>query len=79
MFGSEYGMGSVEWMNDIHLSGQTGNIVVFDSQQVLANQLAYLLPFSVQDKARLLETAEPGKRLERIQALIDTLQGEIPA
>ena len=46
---------------------------------MLANQLAYLLPFSVQDKALLLETAEPGKRLERIQALIDTLQGEIPA
>ncbi len=36
VFGSEYGMGSVEWMNDINLDGKTGNIVVFDSQQVLA-------------------------------------------
>ena len=35
VFGSEYGLGSVEWMNDINLSGHTGNIVVFDSQQVL--------------------------------------------
>ena len=60
-------------VNNLGMHGHT------DSQQVLANQLAYLLPFSVQDKARLLETAEPGKRLERIQALIDTLQGEIPA
>lgn len=46
VFGSEYGMGSVEWMNDIDLSGQTGNIVVFDSQQVLAgakvNDVAYM-------------------------------------
>ena len=60
-------------VNNLGMHGHT------DSQQVLANQLAYLLPFSVQDKALLLETAEPGKRLERIQALIDTLQGEIPA
>ena len=60
-------------VNNLGMHGHT------DSQQVLANQLAYLLPFSVQDKARLLETTEPGKRLERIQALIDTLQGEIPA
>ena len=60
-------------VNNLGMHGHT------DSQQVLANQLAYLLPFSVQDKARLLETAEPEKRLERIQALIDTLQGEIPA
>ena len=60
-------------VNNLGMHGHT------DSQQVLANQLAYLLPFSVQDKARLLETAEPEKRLERIQALLDTLQGEIPA
>ena len=59
-------------VNNLGMHGHT------DSQQVLANQLAYLLPFSVQDKARLLETAEPEKRLERIQALLDTLQGEIP-
>ena len=54
-------------VNNLGMHGHT------DSQQVLANQLAYLLPFSVQDKARLLETAEPGKRLERIQALIDII------
>jgi autotransporter-associated beta strand protein len=33
VFGSEYGLGSVEWMNNINLNGQTGNVVVFDSQQ----------------------------------------------
>ena len=54
-------------VNNLGMHGHT------DSQQVLANQLAYLLPFSVQDKARLLETAEPGKRLERIQALIEII------
>ncbi len=48
VFGSEYGMGSVEWMNDINLNGKTGNIVVYDSQQVLAetntkvNDAAYM-------------------------------------
>ena len=54
-------------VNNLGMHGHT------DSQQVLANQLAYLLPFSVQDKARLLETAEPEKRLERIQALIEII------
>ena len=54
-------------VNNLGMHGHT------DSQQVLANQLAYLLPFSVQDKARLLETAEPEKRLERIQALIESI------
>ncbi|MBR2575377.1 MAG: autotransporter-associated beta strand repeat-containing protein [Loktanella sp.] len=34
VFGSEYGLGDVTWMNDINLNTQTGNIVVFDSKQV---------------------------------------------
>lgn len=54
-------------VNNLGMPGHT------DSQQMLANQLAYLLPFSVQDKALLLETTEPEKKLEDIQALIDVL------
>ena len=38
VFGSEYGLGSVEWMNNINLNGQIGNIVVFDSQQVVGGK-----------------------------------------
>jgi fibronectin-binding autotransporter adhesin len=34
VFGSEYSLGSVTWMNDIDLQTHTGNIVVFDSQQI---------------------------------------------
>ena len=34
VFGSEYSLGSVTWMNDIDLQAHTGNIVVFDSQQI---------------------------------------------
>jgi fibronectin-binding autotransporter adhesin len=35
VFGSEYGTGSIEWMNAINLQGHTGNVVVFDSQQLI--------------------------------------------
>jgi fibronectin-binding autotransporter adhesin len=46
VFGSEYGLGSVEWLNDINLAGKTGNVVVFDSQQVIngnkVNDVAYM-------------------------------------
>jgi Lon protease-like protein len=45
-------------------------------QQSLANQLAYLLPFTEQEKTRLLAQSDPGLRLAAIQALLDRLQGE---
>ncbi|NML47539.1 hypothetical protein HHL11_27570 [Ramlibacter sp. G-1-2-2] len=38
VFGSEYGLGSVTWKNDIDLNGQTGNIAVYDSKQVVDGQ-----------------------------------------
>ncbi len=38
VFGSEYGLGSVSWMNAINLQGNTGNVVVYDSQQVVDGQ-----------------------------------------
>jgi Lon protease-like protein len=50
-----------------------------DSQQMLANQLAYLLPFNADQKVALLDTSNPDERLERIQRLIDALQGGMPA
>lgn len=46
-----------------------------DSQQVLANRLAYLLPFSIQQKVDLLEQDSPLVQLDCIQALLDELQG----
>lgn len=46
-----------------------------DSQQVLGNRLAYLLPFSIQQKVDLLEQDSPLVRLDCIQALLDELQG----
>ncbi|MFC3940764.1 ATP-dependent protease [Pseudomonas gingeri NCPPB 3146 = LMG 5327] len=46
-------------------------------QQSLANQLAYLLPFSDLDKIDLLELDDPQQRLDAIQALLDELQGEL--
>ncbi|NBA97491.1 LON peptidase substrate-binding domain-containing protein [Pseudomonas sp. R5(2019)] len=48
-----------------------------DDQQSLANQLAYLLPFSELDKLDLLELDDPQQRLDAIQALLDDLQGEL--
>ncbi|MGP0014771.1 LON peptidase substrate-binding domain-containing protein [Pseudomonas sp.] len=46
-------------------------------QQSLANQLAYLLPFSELDKIDLLELDDPQQRLDAIQVLLDELQGEL--
>ncbi|WP_339546227.1 LON peptidase substrate-binding domain-containing protein [Pseudomonas sp. RA_35y_Pfl2_P32] len=46
-------------------------------QQSLANQLAYLLPFSELDKIELLQVDDPQQRLDAIQALLDELQGEL--
>jgi Lon protease-like protein len=46
-------------------------------QQSLANQLAYLLPFAEEDKIDLLQTDDPQRRLDAIQALLDELQGEL--
>ena len=46
-------------------------------QQSLANQLAYLLPFSELDKIDLLQLDDPQQRLDAIQALLDQLQGEL--
>ncbi|QIH11124.1 MULTISPECIES: LON peptidase substrate-binding domain-containing protein [unclassified Pseudomonas] len=46
-------------------------------QQSLANQLAYLLPFSELDKIDLLQLDDPQQRLDAIQLLLDELQGEL--
>ena len=46
-------------------------------QQSLANQLAYLLPFTELDKIDLLQLGDPQQRLDAIQALLDELQGEL--
>ncbi|SDU28471.1 hypothetical protein SAMN05216296_2847 [Pseudomonas pohangensis] len=48
-------------------------------QQMLANQLAYLLPFSIAEKARLLELNNPQQRLAKIQTLLERLQGSLGA
>ncbi|MNR50501.1 hypothetical protein D3C85_1700260 [compost metagenome] len=48
-------------------------------QQALANQLAYLLPFNVEQKLQALQLADPGRRLAHIQHLLDQLQGEMIA
>ena len=46
-------------------------------QQSLANQLAYLLPFTEEDKIDLLQLDDPQQRLDAIQMLLDELQGEM--
>ncbi len=43
-------------------------------QRELADRLAYLLPFSPEDKLQLLAMGDPGQRLARIQALLGELQ-----
>jgi Lon protease-like protein len=48
-----------------------------NSQQSLANQLGYLLPFLNKDKLRLLCLDDPRERLDNIQTLLDELQGEL--
>ncbi|KOX63107.1 ATP-dependent protease [Pseudomonas psychrophila] len=45
-------------------------------QQSLANQLAYLLPFTEADKIELLQVDDPQQRLDGIQVLLDEIQGE---
>ena len=45
-------------------------------QEALANQLAYLLPLEVEQKLQLLEMPEAPVRLERLQQLLELLQGE---
>ena len=46
-------------------------------QQSLANQLAYLLPFTEEDKLELLLVNDPQQRLDGIQVLLDEMQGEM--
>lgn len=46
-----------------------------ENQQVLADQLSYLLPFSPEDKLQLLAMGDHARRLEHIQALLERLQG----
>ena len=48
-----------------------------EGQLSLANQLAYLLPFSEKDKIDLLQLDDPRQRLDAIQQLLDELQGEL--
>lgn len=47
-----------------------------ENQQVLANQLSYLLPFSPEEKLQLLAMGDHGRRLAHIQALLEQLQDE---
>jgi Lon protease-like protein len=46
-------------------------------QQSLANQLAYLLPFTEEDKIELLEIDDAEERLDAIQQLLDEMQGDM--
>lgn len=46
-------------------------------QHALGNKLAYLLPFEDQEKLRLLETDDPGLRLDAIQGLLERMQGDL--
>lgn len=48
-------------------------------QQALANQLAYLLPFSIAQKAQVLGLDTADERLELLQELLDHLQGDMLA
>lgn len=48
-------------------------------QQSLANQLAYLLPFTEEDKIELLEIDDAEARLDAIQDLLDEMQGDMQA
>ena len=52
---------------------------IASSQRMLANQLAYLLPFSIEEKAGLLELSNPAQRLEQIHILLEQLQGTLRA
>ena len=46
-------------------------------QQELANQLAYLLPFSLDEKLELLALGSPDARLDHLQTLLNRLQGAV--
>jgi len=46
-------------------------------QQLLANRLAYLLPFAEEDKIELLQVDDPQQRLDGIQVLLDEMQGAL--
>ncbi|HEY0288432.1 MAG TPA: LON peptidase substrate-binding domain-containing protein [Pseudomonas sp.] len=46
-------------------------------QQSLANQLAYLLPFTEEAKIELLEIDDAEERLDAIQDLLDEMQGDM--
>jgi len=48
-------------------------------QQSLSNQLAYLLPFTEEDKIELLEIDDAEERLDAIQDLLDEMQGDMQA
>jgi len=48
-----------------------------NGQQSLANQLAYLLPFTEEDKIELLEIDDAEERLDAIQELLDEMQGDM--
>jgi uncharacterized protein len=47
---------------------------VASSQQALAYQLAYLLPFSLDQKTALLAIDEPARRLEQIDEWLHAMQ-----
>lgn len=53
--------------------------VTASGQQSLANQLAYLLPFTEEDKVELLELNDAQERLDAIQDLLDEIQGYVQA
>lgn len=53
--------------------------VTASGQQSLANQLAYLLPFTEEDKVELLELSDAQERLDAIQDLLDEIQGDVQA
>ncbi|MDY7566629.1 LON peptidase substrate-binding domain-containing protein [Pseudomonas sp. RTC3] len=53
--------------------------VTASGQQSLANQLAYLLPFTEEDKVELLELNDAQERLDAIQDLLDEIQGDVQA
>ncbi|MFK3796797.1 MULTISPECIES: LON peptidase substrate-binding domain-containing protein [unclassified Pseudomonas] len=50
-----------------------------EGQQSLSNQLAYLLPFTEEDKIELLEIDDAEERLDAIQDLLDEMQGDMQA
>lgn len=47
-----------------------------EGRQALGNRLAYLLPFSLEQKQRLLRLDDDDERLDAIQQMLERLQGE---